>query len=456
MKPLFLLVAIATLLRGADTTFPLETHSLIPYTRTYLENGLIGLSSSQLSTAPAECFMAGVYDHATGDVPRLAVLPVWNEVDVYNGRSWLNQVTVNDWSIRSYHQVLNMYDGTLSTTYDWLDGGRAASVRTEVFASRADAGLGVVELELTPHFSGEVKVRLPVRAWPEPRRYPLEKVEKLEGEASRDQWAIWYPGHMVVQYREVRLHPHGGFLAMLSRGEGAAVAVAEAIALEWPVDLEQERETTQRNNEASVEVSFTAREGHRYVFHKYAALEPSFKSANPLDTAKVRAQQSRARGYQALLRDHANAWHQLWETDIITPGDQELQTAIHSTIFYLLGSASKDSDVSIPPMGLNTAGYYGHMFWDGDTFMFPALMVLHPEMAKPLVMFRYRTLERARLNARRNDYQGETRFRYDLATGEIQASFGCRPGVARSPYSKNSGRACKSAPMTATAVRMFM
>ena len=57
-------------------------------------------------------------------------------------------------------------------------------------------------------------------------------------------------------------------------------------------------------------------------------------------------------------------------------------------------------------MGLSTAGYHGHIFWDADTFMFPVLMALHPEMAKSLVMFRYRTLDAARRNAKRNGRLG--------------------------------------------------
>ena len=27
--------------------------------------------------------------------------------------------------------------------------------------------------------------------------------------------------------------------------------------------------------------------------------------------------------------------------------------------------------LGIPPMGLSDAGYYGHIFWDSDTWMFP-------------------------------------------------------------------------------------
>lgn len=407
MKLLLFLAAAAGLLAGADKTFLFETEQLTPYTRTYLGNGLIGLSSSQLGTVPTECFMAGVYDHAAGDVPRIAVIPAWNEVDVYNGHAWLNKTTVNDQSIRSYHQVLDMYDGTLRTEYEWWDDGRMINVQVENFVSRADTGLGAVEVRITPHFTGEVKVMLPLRAWPPPHRLPLEKLERLEGKAASDQWMFWYPGYMVPQHHAAIPQGNAELLEMVSRAEGRQTQVTEVIAADWPAGLKPKTEVPNRESSASVvQLSFSARDGHTYIFQKYAMMVSSSGLAGSLENVSARAKASRARGYEALRRDHANAWHQLWETDIQISGDPKLEGVIHSMIFYLLGSANKDSGVSIPPMGLSSSGYYGHMFWDGDTFMFPALAVLHPEMAKPLVMFRCRTLEAARANARRNGYRG--------------------------------------------------
>jgi trehalose/maltose hydrolase-like predicted phosphorylase len=57
-------------------------------------------------------------------------------------------------------------------------------------------------------------------------------------------------------------------------------------------------------------------------------------------------------------------------------------------------------------MGLSSGGYYGHVFWDSDTWMFPALLVTHPDVAHSLVAFRRRTLDAARANARANGFRG--------------------------------------------------
>ncbi len=75
-------------------------------------------------------------------------------------------------------------------------------------------------------------------------------------------------------------------------------------------------------------------------------------------------------------------------------------------LFYLLASVREGTDESISPMGLSSAGYYGHVFWDADTWMLPPLLVLHPDLARSMVMFRYRALGAARRNASRNGYRG--------------------------------------------------
>ncbi|HEU4680282.1 MAG TPA: hypothetical protein VFS51_00970, partial [Gemmatimonadales bacterium] len=47
-----------------------------------------------------------------------------------------------------------------------------------------------------------------------------------------------------------------------------------------------------------------------------------------------------------------------------------------------------------------------HIFWDSDTWMFPSLLLTHPDIAHSLVSFRGRTLPAARSNARANGYRG--------------------------------------------------
>jgi trehalose/maltose hydrolase-like predicted phosphorylase len=132
----------------------------------------------------------------------------------------------------------------------------------------------------------------------------------------------------------------------------------------------------------------------------------SDNAPRPLERAIRDAEAGRTRGYERLAADNARAWLRRWETDIEIDGSPELQRVARSMLFYLLCSADSGTTLGIPPMGLSSAGYYGHIFWDSDTWMFPSLLLTHPDVAHSLVAFRGHTLPAALKNARANGFRG--------------------------------------------------
>jgi len=100
-------------------------------------------------------------------------------------------------------------------------------------------------------------------------------------------------------------------------------------------------------------------------------------------------------------------WPRLWRTsDIVITGDPEAQQVTHANLFYLLSSTYPGSDHSIPPFGLSSAGYGGHIFWDADVWMLPALLVQHPEDARGMVDYRFKRLVQAKMNAKQHGFAG--------------------------------------------------
>src|SRR5213594_258076 len=85
-----LLLLLAGSLPAQDSTFILTTADPRYRTPAFIGNGSFSLVSSPLGTAPALSFAAGVYDHASGDVPRIAALPAWNAIDVSDDAGSLN------------------------------------------------------------------------------------------------------------------------------------------------------------------------------------------------------------------------------------------------------------------------------------------------------------------------------------------------------------------------------
>ena len=106
-----------------------------------------------------------------------------------------------------------------------------------------------------------------------------------------------------------------------------------------------------------------------------------------------------------MFDDHCKEWEKIWERDIEVD-DPIIQRRIRACVYHLVSSVREGQDHSIPPMGLSNDGWGGHIFWDADFLMFPALILLYPELAKSIVAYRCRTLEAAKEHARKHGYDG--------------------------------------------------
>jgi len=384
-----LLLFVTVSLSAQDSTFVLATADPAYRTPAFIGNGAFSLVSSPLGTTRALSFAAGVYDHTPDDVPRIAALPAWNEIDVSDGDGWLNDVAPDTTVLQAYRQTLDMYDGTLRTTYDWVRGAKRTTIEITTFVSRADPHLAVVRLQLVPRYEGRVTLRFPLREWPPHRRLALARLERYDPHWTQD--SVWYPGQMVVTARDS--------VSLTAQVEGGTTRVAVAQSVASPGRL--------RNVQRSATgISFDAAPGEPVTFTKLVGVATSRDGSDPLPQARAANRHAAARGYRMLLAEHVAAWHRLWETDVVIQGDPELQRVIHAMLFYLLASVREGTDESIPPMGLSSAGYYGHVFWDADTWMFPPLLALHPAIARSMVGFRYRALPAARRNAQSHGYRG--------------------------------------------------
>src|SRR5437879_3922521 len=174
------LLCVAGSLAAQASTFVLTTTNPTYRAPAFIGNGAFSLVGAPLGTTPSLSFAAGVYDHAPGDVPRIAALPAWNELDVSDGDGWLNDTRPDTSALQGYRQTLDLYDGTLSTSYEWVHGAKRTAVEVTAFVSRADANLAVIRVRLVPQYAGRVTLRFPLREWPRRRRLALARLERSE------------------------------------------------------------------------------------------------------------------------------------------------------------------------------------------------------------------------------------------------------------------------------------
>lgn len=75
-------------------------------------------------------------------------------------------------------------------------------------------------------------------------------------------------------------------------------------------------------------------------------------------------------------------------------------------LYNLYASCRAGSRLSIPPMGLSSQGYNGHIFWDAELWMYPPMLLLNEGIARSMVDYRTDRLAAARRRASAYGYRG--------------------------------------------------
>jgi len=369
----------------------LSTDNYQNYHRSYLGNGYMGIKIPIEGTGwiakeeelPSTC-IGGIYDvyDDADKIPEIVNLPSWSNIGFNDGETYFD---TQSGSIEKFSQRLNMKDGYMQTSIKWKNKGKTTDMDIIVFVCRDKPHLGVVKYKIRPDWSGSAYF-----------------TSTIDGSFSK-------------QYEE----EDKGFdlkekLIWLNVKTTGGIAITETAAMEFKgiskVELTADTLTKKR---VGLNFKFNVQKGKEYICFKYVSFLTSLDSKNLRSEAKIGALKGREAGYSQLFKEHIRAWHNLWQTDIIIDGDDELQRIIHSSLFYLLGSIREDVYRGIAGAGLSETklkwapyNYTGHIFWDMDAFMFPPLLLMHPEFARTLVMYRYRTLEGARKEAKAHGYKG--------------------------------------------------
>lgn len=160
------------------------------------------------------------------------------------------------------------------------------------------------------------------------------------------------------------------------------------------------------NNMHLMKFSRTLQAGQTYRFSIAGSSITSAHHDDPLNEAERLTIFARLEGRDRLLQFHRKAWDDLWKSDITIEGDAQSQQDVHSMLYHLYSFSREGTALSPSPMGLSGLGYNGHVFWDTELWMYPALLVLHPEIARSMVEYRFQRLEAAKRNAFAHGYKG--------------------------------------------------
>ena len=370
-------------------------------------NGYIATRGCAPEAATSEAhypgtYAAGVYntlvDRVAGrtvENESLVNLPNWLSLTFrINGGLWFQ---VDDAELLFYRQTFDLRNATLTRSLRFRDGaGQVTAVTQQRFASMHEPHVLAMRTTITAeNWSGTVEFR-----------------SLLDGTVQNT---------MVERYRSLSsLHltppaideitPDAVVLRTETSQSGIAIAVA-ARSTVWHNDLPARGQYThvRDGNRGGHDIHVALSAGQSVTCEKVATIFTGRDSAMSEPASTAQRYLDSASRYAELHHQHARAWARLWEQCHVGLADSELALRVlRLHLVHLLQTISPHTaelDVGVPARGLHGEAYRGHVFWD-SLFVSPVLSVRLPNVARSLLLYRYRRLPEARRAARAAGYRG--------------------------------------------------
>lgn len=351
-------------------------------------------------------FVSGLYAKGPQNVQgrqAIAAIPTWTTLDVTVGGAHPETFSsaTKPGRISHYRQTLSLRCGFVRTSLTWTAAdGRTTDLVYDVLTDRNDPHVGVVRLRMTPHWSGEATVTDALDGRGARRMQPSPASATTGGKdgGGKDGGGKEGGGNdggrtMDVAFRTDGTHTEGAVASTLRTGP--------EVRADEPQRAPQAGKLSNRQ-----QVTFPVRAGRTYELTKYVGVDTALTSRSPRAAADAASRRAADRGWADLFARHTAAWQRLWRSDIEVKGQRELQSWVRSAQYGLLSATRAGSRNSIGPTGLTSDNYAGEIFWDAETWMYPGLLATHPELARSIVDYRYKTRAGARANAQKLGYQG--------------------------------------------------
>lgn len=356
-------------------------------------------------------YIAGLYNRLSSSIGRRTV----ENEDVVNLPNWLCltfRIDDGPWfhvdsvQILSYRQELDLHKGFLQRIIRFQDSeGRISTLHTRRIVSRKDQHIGAIRYMLTAeNWSGVVTFQ-----------------SALDGRVVNNN-VKWYEGLSNKHLQPLRSNVIDHTILFLKmQTSQSEIRVAQAarhrifknnslLALK---DLPGHADKVEPDY-VSKQLMIHLSKGDTLAVEKTMAMYCSRDRAiSECGEAAIKAVKA-APDFPEMLLDQTQLYYMLWHYFDIKMRFNQTDMHYHPLmilrlhIFHLLQTVStenRDYDVGIPPRGWHGEGYRGHIFWD-ETFIFPFLNFRLPDISRSLLMYRFRRLNQARIQAKAAGFRG--------------------------------------------------
>ena len=341
-------------------------------------NGMLGIVSSPEPFKVKDVVLAGAYDqYGRGRVSNFL-----RSFNLLNMRIDIDGKSVDAKSVSNFTQELNMRKASFTGAFDF---GDKASVRYTYYALRQLPFTVLMDVEITAKKDITINSASVMEA-PD----ALRDVQNYYNEIDRP--------HVVIS-----------LLTSTAKSPTGKLLMCASNTFLFPEKHGEEPRVIHEmwdNNMHLMKFSRKIKAGETYRFSIAGTSITSAHHDDPLNEAERLTLYAKLEGRDRLLQFHEKAWEEIWTSDIIIEGDPESQKDVRSMLYHLYSFSREGTALSPSPMGLSGLGYNGHVFWDTELWMYPALLVMQPQMAKSMMEYRYRRLDAARRNAFSKGFKG--------------------------------------------------
>ncbi len=374
------LLVLAAISSFAQDPWKISATSIDPskYYGITVANGMIGIVSSPEPFKVKDVVLAGAYDqYGRGRVSNfLRSFNLLNMTLDIDGR----RISASD--VSNMKQELNMQEASFTSSFDYAD---KATVKYTYYALRHLPFTVLMDINIQPKkditIGGASVMEAPDA---------LRDVQNYYNEIDRP--------HVVISLLTSSAKSPTGKLLMcasntflFSEHHGSEPRVIHEM---WD------------NNMHLMKFNKKLKAGENYNFSIAGSSITSAHHDDALNEAERLTIFAKLEGRDRLVNFHKNAWKDLWKSDIVIEGNPQDQQDVRSMLYHLYSFAREGSAFSPSPMGLSGLGYNGHVFWDTELWMYPAILVMQPQIAKSLIEYRFERLDAARKNAFAHGYKG--------------------------------------------------
>lgn len=377
---LLLLLLFSVVTVSAQDPWKIEAININPanYYGITVANGMIGIVSSPEVFKVKDVVLAGAYDlYGRGRVSNFL-----RSFNLLNMRLAIDGREMNNAAATNMKQSLDMRGASFTTSFDY---GDKATVSYTYYSLRQLPFTVLMDVTITAKkdisLTGSSVMEAPDA---------LRDVENYYNEIDRP--------HVVISLLTSTAKSPTGKLLMCASN---TFLFSEQHGQEPRVIHEM-----WDNNMHLMKFTKGLKAGQTYRFSIAGSSITSAHHDDPLNQAERLTIYAKLEGRDRLLQFHQKGWDELWKSDIQITGDPQAQQDVHSMLYHLYSFVREGTALSPSPMGLSGLGYNGHVFWDTELWMYPALLVMKPELAKSMIEYRYQRLEAAKRNAFANGFKG--------------------------------------------------